>query len=116
MDRVTHLMIIVVTLVGGIAVLALGISVRLPLEYGDVGTARVLKDSELMKFATSDVYLLRGSLRTGLLRKPVMQSAKWVSKRFISMSKPLSHRVAVTISVSGRLCAFAPSAYAKQII
>jgi len=40
-DRLTHLRIIVVALVGGIALLALGIAARPSSEYGDVGTARV---------------------------------------------------------------------------
>jgi len=54
-DRLTHLRIIVAALVGGIALLALGISASLPLDYGDVGTARALKDIKLMKFSTSGV-------------------------------------------------------------
>jgi hypothetical protein len=58
-DRLTHLRIIVVALVGGIALLALGIAARPSSEYGDVGTARVLKDTELMKLSTSDVNVLR---------------------------------------------------------
>jgi len=56
-DRSTHLKIVVVALVAGIAVAALGISARTNVDY--VETAHVIKAGKMVTVTSSDALVVR---------------------------------------------------------
>jgi hypothetical protein len=56
-DRATHLKIVVVALVAGIAVTALGISARTNSDYSQ--TAHVVKAGKVMTVTSSDALVVR---------------------------------------------------------
>jgi len=58
-DRATHLKIVVVALVAGIAVAGFGISTRNTSDEGYTQTARVIKAGKPVVVTSSDVMLVR---------------------------------------------------------
>ena len=58
-DRTTHLKIVVVVLVAGIAVAGLGISARMNADDGYTQTARVIKAGKPMAITSSDTMVVR---------------------------------------------------------
>ncbi|MBS0528820.1 MAG: hypothetical protein JSS22_05455 [Proteobacteria bacterium] len=60
-DRTTHLKIVVVALVAGIAVAGLGISARMNADDGftQTATARVIKAGKPMAITSSDTMIVR---------------------------------------------------------
>jgi hypothetical protein len=58
-DRATHMKIVVVALVAGIAVAGLGISARLTTESGYGQTARVIKAGQPVTITSSDTSVIR---------------------------------------------------------
>ena len=58
-DRATHMKIVVVALVAGIAVAGLGISARLSADNGYSQTARVLKAGKPVAITSSDTSIIR---------------------------------------------------------
>jgi hypothetical protein len=58
-DRATHMKIVVVALVAGIAVAGLGISARLTTESGYSQTARVVKAGQPVTITSSDTSIIR---------------------------------------------------------
>jgi hypothetical protein len=58
-DRATHLKIVVVALVAGIAVAGLGISARLSSDDGYTQTARVIKAGKPVAVTSSNASLVR---------------------------------------------------------
>ncbi|MGA7809369.1 hypothetical protein [Bradyrhizobium sp.] len=58
-DRSTHLKIVVVALVAGIAVAGLGISARTTSDDGYTQTARVIKAGKPMTVSSSDAMTVR---------------------------------------------------------
>ncbi len=58
-DRTTHLKIVVVALVAGIAVAALGLSARLTSDDGYSQTAGVINAGKPMTVTSSDVMMVR---------------------------------------------------------
>ena len=58
-DRTTHLKIVVVALVAGIAVAGLGISARLTAEPGYTQTAKVMKAGKPVAVTSSETSLVR---------------------------------------------------------
>jgi hypothetical protein len=58
-DRTTHLKIVVVALVAGIAVAAVGISARINSDDGYAQTARVIKAGKAVTITSSDASVVR---------------------------------------------------------
>jgi hypothetical protein len=58
-DRTTHLKIVVVALVAGIAVAAVGISARINSDDGYTQTARVIKAGKTVTITSSDASVVR---------------------------------------------------------
>ena len=58
-DRATHMKIVVVALVAGIAVAGLGISARLTAGDGYAQTARVIKAGKPVAITSSDTSIIR---------------------------------------------------------
>jgi len=58
-DRATHMKIVVVALVAGIAVAGLGISARLTADNGYSQTARVLQAGKPVAITSSDTSIIR---------------------------------------------------------
>ena len=58
-DRTTHLKIVVVALVAGIAVAGFGISARMNADEGYTQTARVIKAGKPMAITSSDTMVVR---------------------------------------------------------
>jgi len=58
-DRTTHLKIVVVALVAGIAVAGLGISARISADDGYTQTARIIKAGKPMAITSSDTMVVR---------------------------------------------------------
>jgi hypothetical protein len=58
-DRPTHLKIVVVALVAGIAVAAVGLSARLNSDNGYTQTARVMKAGKPVVVTSSDTSMIR---------------------------------------------------------
>ena len=58
-DRTTHLKIVVVALVAGIAVAGFGISARSNSDEGYTQTARVMKAGKPVTITSSDVFITR---------------------------------------------------------
>jgi hypothetical protein len=58
-DRMTHLKIVVVASIAGVAVVSVGISVRLGSDDGDARTARVIKAGKVVTVLTSSASRLR---------------------------------------------------------
>jgi hypothetical protein len=58
-DRMTHLKIVVVALIAGVAVVSVGISVRLSSDDGDARTARVIKAGKVVTVSSSSASRLR---------------------------------------------------------
>ena len=58
-DRPTHLKIVVVALVAGIAVAAVGLSARLNTDDGYAQTARVIKAGKAVTVTSSDTSMVR---------------------------------------------------------
>ena len=58
-DRMTHLKIVVVAMIAGVALVGVGISVRLSSDDGDARTARVIKAGKGMAITSSSTNLLR---------------------------------------------------------
>jgi len=58
-DRTTHLKIVVVALVAGIAVAGFGISARMNADDGYTQTARVIKAGKPMAVTSSDAMVVR---------------------------------------------------------
>jgi hypothetical protein len=58
-DRMTHLKIVVVALVAGIAVAGFAISARVNADDGYAQTARVIKAGKLMAVTSSDAMVVR---------------------------------------------------------
>jgi hypothetical protein len=58
-DRMTHLKIVVVALVAGIAVACFGISARVNSDEGYTQTARVIKAGKPVAITSSDAALVR---------------------------------------------------------
>jgi len=58
-DRATHMKIVVVALVAGIAVAGLGISARLTADNGYSQTARVIKAGKPVAITSSDTSIIR---------------------------------------------------------
>ena len=58
-DRTTHLKIVVVALVAGIAVAGLGISARISADVGYTQTARIIKAGKPMAITSSDTMVVR---------------------------------------------------------
>lgn len=58
-DRMTHLKIVVVALVAGIAVAGFGISARLNTDAGYTQTARVVKADKPVTISSSDMMMVR---------------------------------------------------------
>jgi len=58
-DRSTHLKIVVVALVAGIAVAAVGLSARLNTDDGYAQTARVIKAGKPVTVTNSDALMVR---------------------------------------------------------
>jgi hypothetical protein len=58
-DRTTHLKIVVVALVAGIAVAGFGISARMNADDGYTQTARVIKAGKPMAITSSDTMVVR---------------------------------------------------------
>ena len=58
-DRATHMKIVVVALVAGIALAGLGISARLTAEDGYAQTARVIKAGKAVAITSSDTSIIR---------------------------------------------------------
>jgi hypothetical protein len=58
-DRATHLKIVVVALVAGIAVAGLGISARLSADDGYMQTAKVIKAGKPVTVTTSGASMVR---------------------------------------------------------
>jgi len=61
-DRMTHLKIVVVALVAGIAVAGFGISARSTTDDGYTQTARVMKAGKAVAITSADTSTVRGSL------------------------------------------------------
>ena len=58
-DRMTHLKIVVVALIAGLALVGVGISVRLSSDDGDARPSRVIKAGKGMAVTSSSTNLLR---------------------------------------------------------
>jgi hypothetical protein len=58
-DRTTHLKIVVVALVAGIAVAGFGISARMNADDGYTQTARIIKAGKPMAITSSDTTVVR---------------------------------------------------------
>jgi hypothetical protein len=58
-DRMTHLKIVVVALVAGIAVAGFGISARVNSDEGYTQTARVIKAGKPVTITSSDALMVR---------------------------------------------------------
>jgi hypothetical protein len=58
-DRATHMKIVVVALVAGIAVAGLGISARLTADDGYAQTARIIKAGKPMAVTSSETSVVR---------------------------------------------------------
>ena len=58
-DRMTHLKIVVVALIAGVAVVSVVISVRLSSDDGDARTARVIKAGKVVTVSSSSASRLR---------------------------------------------------------
>jgi hypothetical protein len=58
-DRATHMKIVVVALVAGIAVAGLGISARLTKDDGSAQAARVIKAGKPVTVTSSDTSMVR---------------------------------------------------------
>jgi hypothetical protein len=58
-DRTTHLKIVVVALVAGIAVAGFGISARMNADDGYTQTARIIKAGKPMAITSSDAMVVR---------------------------------------------------------
>jgi hypothetical protein len=58
-DRMTHLKIVVVALVAGIAVAVFGISARVNSDEGYTQTARIIKAGKPVAVTSSDALLVR---------------------------------------------------------
>ena len=58
-DRMTHLKVVIVALVAGIALAAIGISSRLNADDGYTQTARVIKAGKPVAITSSDTTLVR---------------------------------------------------------
>ena len=58
-DRATHMKIVVVALIAGIAVAGLGVSARLTSDDGYTQTARVIKAGKLVTITSSDTSMIR---------------------------------------------------------
>ena len=58
-DRATHMKIVVVALIAGIAVAGFGISARLTAEDGYAQTARVIKAGKAVAITSSDTSIIR---------------------------------------------------------
>lgn len=58
-DRTTHLKIVVVALVAGIAVAGFGISARMNADEGYTQTARVIKAGKPMAITSSETMVVR---------------------------------------------------------
>jgi hypothetical protein len=58
-DRATHMKIVVVALVAGIAVAGLGISARLTKDDGSAQAARVIKAGKPVTITSSDTSMVR---------------------------------------------------------
>lgn len=58
-DRMTHLKIVVLALIAGVAVVSVGISARLSSDDGDARTARVIKAGKVVTVSSSSVSRLR---------------------------------------------------------
>ena len=58
-DRMTHLKIVVVAMIAGVALAGVGISVRLSSDDGDARPSRVIKAGKGMAVTSSSTNLLR---------------------------------------------------------
>jgi hypothetical protein len=58
-DRATHMKIVVVALIAGIAVAGLGVSARLTSDDGYAQTARVIKAGKPVTITSSDTSMIR---------------------------------------------------------
>jgi hypothetical protein len=58
-DRSTHLKVVVVALVAGIAVAAVGLSARLNIDDGYAQTARVIKAGKAVTVTSSEASVVR---------------------------------------------------------
>jgi len=58
-DRATHMKIVVVALIAGIAVAGLGVSARLTTDDGYTQTARVIKAGKPVTITSSDTSMIR---------------------------------------------------------
>jgi hypothetical protein len=58
-DRMSHLKIVVVALIAGVAVVSVGISVHLSADDGDARTARVIKAGDVVTMTSSSESLVR---------------------------------------------------------
>jgi hypothetical protein len=58
-DRATHMKIVVVALVAGIAVAGLGVSARLNKDDGYAQTARIIKAGKPVTITSSDTSMVR---------------------------------------------------------
>jgi hypothetical protein len=58
-DRATHMKIVVVALIAGIAVAGLGVSTRLTVDDGYTQTARVIKAGKPVTITSSDTSMIR---------------------------------------------------------
>ena len=58
-DRMTHLKIVVVAMIAGVALVGVGISVRLSSDDGDARPSRVIKAGKGMAVTSSSTNLLR---------------------------------------------------------
>jgi len=58
-DRATHMKIVVVALIAGIAVAGLGVSARLTSDDGYTQTARVIKAGKPVTITSSDTSMIR---------------------------------------------------------
>ena len=63
-DRVTHLKIVAAALIAAIAVVGVGISVRLRSDDGDARTARTIKAGQHVTITSSSTNRFRLSLRS----------------------------------------------------
>ncbi|CAN5250381.1 hypothetical protein BH11PSE4_BH11PSE4_32790 [soil metagenome] len=58
-DRMTHLKVVVVALIAGVAVAGFGISARVNSNNGYAQTARVVKAGQPVTITSSNAYLVR---------------------------------------------------------
>jgi hypothetical protein len=58
-DRATHMKIVVVALIAGVAVAGLGVSARLTADDGYSQTARVIKAGKAVTITSSDTSMIR---------------------------------------------------------